>query len=221
MVATLVQAVAAAASIGLGCGTGCGSASSVFLSSYLLTKAGGFLSGLPTVLSFFLGKTLAVLLVLAGASALGQAVIGTDGFAFGVDLNKAMAFAMLLAASYLIARWFVARKKGCQCGRCGRGQVDLGKQGLLPVLLVGFGYGVTPCAPLLLMAGYASALSLSGAVALGVVFSVSSSLVPLALAAVLSGFLSARIGKELGRLLPYFQLAVYVLFLIMALVFLV
>ena len=72
--------------------------------------------------------------------------------------------------------------------------------------------------PLLMVMGYSALLSLPGALFLGIVFAASSSLVPILLTLTLTGALSAQISKQLGAWMPRFRLAVYLLFLISAIV---
>ena len=51
------------------------------------------------------------------------------------------------------------------------------------------------------------------AIILGIVFSLSSSLIPAVLTLILSGALSVRISAQLGKYLPWFQLFLYVIYL--------
>ena len=67
---------------------------------------------------------------------------------------------------------------------------------------MGVAYGLSPCAPLLLV--------------LGTVFALASSLVPALLILALAGMLSTKITAQLGKALPWFQLAVYTLYLVTA-----
>jgi hypothetical protein len=206
-----------AASIGIGCGSLCGSSASAFLSSYILTEGRGVKAALRYALSFFLGKLLAVVLVCAAASRLGRVFIGADGSVGGFDLNTAVSWAILATAAYLIFRWF---REGTGCDRCGGCEGRAPRWpggGALPSLLVGFGYGVTPCAPLMLVAGYAATCRLPDAVALGAVFALASSLTPLLLVAALSGALSGRIERQLGGALRWLRLLLYLAFFGMAL----
>ena len=78
---------------------------------------------------------------------------------------------------------------------------------------MGVAYGLSPCAPLLMVLGYASALTAPAALVLGTVFALASSLVPALLILALAGTLSTKITVQLGRALPWFQLAVYALYL--------
>ena len=78
---------------------------------------------------------------------------------------------------------------------------------------VGMAYGLSPCAPLLMVLGYAAALTVPAALMLGTVFALASSLIPALLILVLAGTLSTIITVQLGRALPWFQLAVYTFYL--------
>ena len=208
----LSQALASAASVGVTCGAGCGSAAFGFLSSYILSRGKGWSSALRQTMSFFLGKLLAVLLVCAFSSALGTALIDAENELLSAILHKAVYAVMLISALWLL---FDLRReeKGCKaCRHCEHSKPAA------PSFAVGFAYGVSPCAPLLMVMGYSALLSLPGALFLGIVFAASSSLVPILLTLTLTGALSAQISKQLGVWMPRFRLAVYLLFLISAIV---
>lgn len=81
---------------------------------------------------------------------------------------------------------------------------------------MGVAYGLSPCAPLLMVLGYASALTAPAALVLGTMFALARSLVPALLILALAGTLSTKITTQLGKALPWFQLAVYTLYLVTA-----
>lgn len=89
---------------------------------------------------------------------------------------------------------------------------------VIPSFTVGLAYGATPCAPLIMVAGYAITLSIPGAFLLGTVFALASSLSPMLLIFGLSGALSGKIRSQLGKAMPWVQLTVYIAFLILAIV---
>ncbi|MBR6220285.1 MAG: hypothetical protein IKQ80_06970 [Clostridia bacterium] len=204
------QAIASAASVGLGCGAGCGSSASAFLSTYVLSEGRGMGFALRQVLSFYLGKLAAVLLVCLGGALAGRALIQSDGTLLGVSLGKAVYAVMLCAAIRLIYDWFRERKGCAICRHCG------GRLKAVPSFAVGLAYGLSPCAPLLMVLGYAAALTVPAALMLGTVFALASSLVPALLILALAGALSTKITAQLGRALPRFQLAVYGFYLFSA-----
>ncbi len=178
----LSQALASAASVGVSCGAGCGSAAFGFLSSYILSCGKGWSSALRQTLSFFLGKLLAVLSVCVCSSILGTALIDAEDALLSVLLHKAVYAVMLMSALWLL---FELRReqKGCKaCRHC------VHSKPTVPSFAVGFAYGISPCAPLLMVLGYST------------------------------GALSTQVSKQLGTWMPRFRLAVYLLFLIAAIV---
>lgn len=204
------QAIASAASVGLGCGAGCGSSASAFLTTYVLSEGRGMGFALRQVLSFYLGKLAAVLVVCLGGALVGQTLIQSDGTLLGVSLGKAVYAVMLCAAVWLIFGWLRDRKGCAGCRHCG------GRLKAVPSFAVGMAYGLSPCAPLLMVLGYAAALTVPAALTLGAVFALASSLVPALLILALAGALSTKITAQLGRALPWFQLAVYGFYLFSA-----
>ena len=206
------QAVLSAVSVGIGCGAGCGSAASAFLSTYVVSEGRKMSSSLRQILSFYLGKMLAVLLVCAAGSFLGQVFISVDGMLLGFPLKKLLYGVMMAAAIWLLYGWFRERK-GCKaCGHCA------GSARLAPSFAVGLAYGLSPCAPLMMVLGYTALLSLPAALALGLLFSLASSFIPAILTLILSGTLSARLVSQLGKTLPWFRLLVYLVYLVSALI---
>lgn len=212
----LAEALAASVSVGLGCGTCCGSSASSFLAVYILTEGGGFKASLKHVGGYFLGKILAVCSITALCSAIGRVFIDENGYIGSFDLHHAVSWVMVASALFLIWRWFRSRKQ--TCAKCG-GKCHSDKHTrLIPSFTVGLAYGATPCAPLLMVAGYAITLSLPGAILLGAVFALASSLTPMLVIFGLSGILSGKINRQLGKAMPWVQLGVYILFLILAVV---
>lgn len=212
----LGTALSAAASVGLGCGSCCGTTASSFLAVYILSEGGGFKSSLKHVGGFFLGKILAVCSITALCAAIGSVFIDENGYIGGFDLHYAMSLVMLASALYLIGKWFMERRK--TCAKCGGKCSSKSFSRVIPSFTVGLAYGATPCAPLLMVAGYAITLSVPGALLLGTVFALASSLSPVLLIFGLSGVLSGKIRSQLGRVMPWIQLGVYILFFILAVV---
>ena len=205
------QAVLSAASVGIGCGAGCGSAASAFLTTYVLSEGKGFRGSVRQILSFYFGKMLAVLLVCVTGSAIGQAFISADGLFFGFPLRKLLYIVLLAASVWLLYGW-LRERKGCKgCRHC------VANVRLVPSLTVGLAYGLSPCAPLMMVLGYAALLSLPEAIGLGVIFSLASSLIPALLTLILSGTLSNKLSGQLGKMLPWFQPTVYLFYFASAL----
>ena len=212
----LGTAISAAVSVGLGCGTCCGTTASSFLAVYILSEGGGFKSSLKHIGGFFLGKILAVCSITTLCALIGSVFIDENGYVGGLDLHQMMSWVMLLSALYLIWKWFRERKKSCKT--CGGKCHSKSNSRIIPSFTVGLAYGANPCAPLIMVAGYAVTLSAAGAFLLGLVFALASSLTPTLVLFGLSGALSGKIRSQLGKVMPWIQLGVYIMFFILAVV---
>ena len=76
---------------------------------------------------------------------------------------------------------------------------------------MGVGYGISPCAPLLMIAGYAAMLPLGAALAVGAVFAVCSAVSPMLILLLVTGALSGRMYREIPGYLRWFRLGCYLL----------
>jgi hypothetical protein len=148
--------------------------------------------------SFYAGKILAVVALCVAAAWLGGIVVDDAGRVFG--FNVPVQVLMFGLAVFLIVRWF--GKKNMHCEQ---------KTRKLPLFVCGAISGAAPCAPLIMALGYASTLSVANAAVIGIVFSVASSLLPLAVLCILTGLLSGAMFREIPGKIWYFQLAAYVL----------
>jgi ABC-type nickel/cobalt efflux system permease component RcnA len=213
----LLPVLATALSVGLSCGTCCSPAVSVFLSSYIITHAGGLKKSLLAFSSFFIGKVIAVVLLCGLAALIGSQFIDAAGDVGGVNLGQLMELAMIALGLVLIGKWLRDYKKTANnCSGCGGEKKNRitdaqGAKGLLPLFSAGLAYGASPCAPLLMMMGVAATLPLATAVLVGGVFAAASTLTPVLLMVLLSGVLSGKIATEIPRQLQWFRLASYVL----------
>ena len=204
----LSQAIASAATVGIGCGAGCGSSASAFLTTYVLSEGKNMRYALSQVAAFYIGKMLAVITVCITGALLGQAFIGENGELAGFPLRKLVSMVMVATALWLLRTW-VKERKGCKnCRHCS------GKSRRVPSFAVGMAYGFSPCAPLMMVLGYSVLLPVHSALILGIIFSLASSLIPAVLTLILFGALSVRISAQLGRYLPWFQLILYVIYLL-------
>ncbi len=216
----LLESVTTAASVGMGCGTCCGSGVSAALYGYLTTHVRNMKESLRAFLDFFLGKALAVILLCCLAALLGRSVLDGDGLLFGVNIRAVVDGFMLLMGVWLLIGWLRERRGKRACRTCGHCADNEGPQldekpsrGLL--LGMGFGYGVSPCAPLLLMLGYSATLPVGYAAALGGVFAAASTVSPALLLLLLSGALAGRMRKEIPAFLTWFRLACYILLIVL------
>lgn len=221
----LLPMLLTSAETGITCGVSCGACGTpvvnVFLSSYLLTHSGKLRRSLLSFAGFHLGKMVTVALLCMLISLLGQQVIDENGKLFGVNLQLIVYAAMLMFMAVLIRRWFRDNRKaaeqdpcaGCSGGCCGQSaQASRKKDGFLPMLVYGFISGLSPCTSLVIVLGYAAALTVAEAALVGVCFSLANSIVPLLLLVSLTGLLSKEMYREIPRKIKYFQLATYIIF---------
>jgi hypothetical protein len=207
-------------SIGLGCGTCCSPYMSVFLSAYTMSHAQSIKKAFKIFIKFFLGKLSAVELVCILTSLLGKQWITKDGYIGNFNLNKAVEAGLLVIGIILLCSWFYKSKRNsktkCRCSACTpktySGWSTYG---------VGFIFGITPCAPMLLLIGYTLMLPLWEAVILALAFTVSSSLSPMLFIVFIGGVLSQKMYEEIPKLVAWVRLFCYILFIITAVIMLI
>lgn len=218
----IMQGTLAAAGAGVGCGSCCGSGISAALFGYLTTHTGNVQRTIRAFLAFYLGKILTVAALCLGSSLMGRCIFGTDGSIGTIPLEPVVDLVMVLTGTVLTVKWFLKKDTGKQlyaCGSCGgkchESHVkEPGSGGRVSAGLLftwGVGYGISPCAPLILMAGYCAALSPLMAVWSGTVFALCSALVPMLLVLAVSGILSPRLFRELPEYIDRFRVAVYLI----------
>ena len=215
----LLESVTTAASVGMGCGTCCGSGISAAMYGYLTTHAKDLKQSLRAFLDFFLGKIAAVVALCCLAALLGRSILDAEGRLFGVRFSIFVDALMLGMGIWLLIGWFRERRdhSSCKsCRHCGANATEpMGKPSRLALLGMGFGYGISPCAPLLLMTGYAATLPVGTAAALGGVFAAASTLSPALLLLLLTGVLAGKMRKEIPQFLTWFRLACYILLIVL------
>ena len=154
----IVPALTTAVSVGLGCGTCCSPIISTFLSSYVVSHSGGVKKGVLSFLSFFFGKMCSVSMLCIVSAVTARQFIGRDGMIGSFNLRLFSQAAMSAIGVFLAGRWFLewkaVGKKHQTCGGCKECGNQKGKAGAVPMFAAGLTYGITPCAPLLLMIGY-------------------------------------------------------------------
>ncbi len=210
-----VMALTTAVSVGLGCGTCCSPIISTFLSTYVVSHSDGVKKGVLSFVSFFFGKMVSVSLLCMAAALVSRQFISERGYIGSFNLRLFSQAAMSVIGAVLTARWFLELKKQKKCGGCKECKKTVGKSGFVPMLAAGLTYGMTPCAPLLLMIGYCFTLPVSLAGVTGVAFSLSSMVSPLLLLVVVTGVLSKKMRKEIPNAVKWFRLASYVVLMVM------
>lgn len=235
---TVMSVIATAMAVGLGCGTCCSPTISTFLTSYIMSHSGSVKRGLSVFLTFFLGKIAGITALCLLASFLGRQFISPEGYIGSFNLRFAVQCAMAVIGVTMILRWRKEYRNsgdgsyadssssgdshagcsssGCSsahCGHChggGNSGENLASKGTaLPLFAAGITYGITPCAPLIMMTGYCLSLPVSFAALTGISFGLASATSPLLLVCLVSGILSKQLMRELPQQLKWFRLASY------------
>lgn len=218
--ALFVESLTAAASVGVGCGTCCGSGISAALYGYLTTHMKSIKQSFVGFLDFFLGKLIAVISLCCIASVVGSNIIDESGKVFGIKAALIIDIFMLAMGIWMLIGWIRERTghKSCKtCGGCNEKhkKTEYRKSNHAALIGMGISYGLTPCAPLILMTGYAASLPLGYAAVLGVVFSLASTISPMLFMLLLSGVLAGKMYKEIPQYITWFRLACYVLLIVL------
>ena len=223
----IIQGITAALSVGMGCGTCCGTGVSAFLFGYLTTHAKTMKHSFRAFFCFYLGKILAVAGVCLASSLVGRRILDESGSIGGIDLHFWLDLCMIAMGIWFVYKWIREfRHSDCEtCHHCSSSAAPEGKFHTLmkrlsgetkgvnyPALTaLGAVYGISPCAPLLMMAGYAATLSPLASVLSGSAFAMASALVPMLLLMLLTGILSSKLYKEIPQYINYFRLFSYLL----------
>lgn len=208
------ESITAAASVGMGCGTCCGSGISAALYGYLTTHTKDIKHSVTAFLEFFFGKFLAVILLCCAASLVGSNIIDDSGRVFGVRAAVIADAVMLAMGGRLLIGWIRERfgHHSCKsCKVCKTESIAEEKTHHGALIGMGFGYGISPCAPLILITGYAATLPAGFAAVLGAVFALASTISPALFIVLLSGVLAKRMRKEIPQYLMWFRLGCYIL----------
>ena len=198
----LLSGVAAACSVGMGCGTCCGSGISAFLAGYLMTH-------------------LAVVSICLMTSLAGSRLLSDEGYLGRVPLAKVIDLCMIAAALWMLCDLLLEKSGRKSCAHCSHAGPGEGADSLVQtpdaqntekkisgaaVFLMGAGYGITPCAPLILIAGCCATMPFAHAAIVGAVFACASAVSPMLILLLISGILA---GREIPKYLDYFRFACY------------
>lgn len=210
----LVPAFTTAVSIGLGCGTCCSPIISTLLSTYVVSHSNSVKKGILSFVSFFFGKMVSISLLCTISALISRQFISESGHIGSFNLRLFSQASMSVIGAVMAIRWFLELKKQKKCSGCKGCKKEDGKSGFVPMLMAGLTYGMTPCAPLLLMIGYCFTLPASLAGMMGIAFSLSNMVSPVLISVVVTGMLSKKMGKEIPDAVKWFRLASYFLLMI-------
>jgi sulfite exporter TauE/SafE len=209
----------AAAAVGLSCGTACSPLVNLFLTTYTMGRFNNIRQSLQSFAYFWMGKT-AIVGFLAFLSAVcGRTVIGRDGRIVNFDPRLALDGCLILTGGVLLAGIFWERKKVNACGNCAAscrcGKAPRRMPQSWPLVTMGLAYGLTPCAPLMMLLLMAAILPPVEAIWVGLIFSLANAVSPLLVLTAVAGFISQKMRREIPQLIRVFQITVFVLFIIM------
>lgn len=202
--------------MGMSCGTGCSPAISLFLSSYVFNVEGDTKKSLLAFANFFIGKASAVLLVCLAASVIGNVLIGENGYLGKYKLSFLMPLFLIVTGLYMLRKcWNEYRHKGC--GHCSKEccHTPSDKFQNVSPLIGGFFYGLTPCAPLIILAGYAVTMPVLQALTISAVFSLSCTVSPLLLMLMLTKLVAVKMHSEVPQLFRFMKIILSAAVLVM------
>lgn len=212
--ATLLPLLLTGAGTGLTCGVSCGACGNPvmngFLAGYLFTHADRMKKSLTAFAGYHTGRAVTVSLLCLLISRFGSRIVDENGILFGFNLHRIVYVLMLIFTAVLIVRWFMENRScsGTCSSRCRR----ISDRRFVPMLLYGAVSGMSPCASLMVVLSYASALTAGEAVLVGLSFSLANSVIPLILLTALTGLLSEQMHREIPGKIRYLQLTVYIVF---------
>lgn len=215
------ESLTAAASVGMGCGTCCGSGISTALYGYLTTHMKNMKQSFLGFCEFFLGKFIAVIALCGIASVVGSNIIDENGCVFGIKTGLIADSVMLIMGVWLLIGWIREHKghknckscKGCKDNHTKKSEYK--KSNHAALIGMGITYGASPCAPLILITGYAASLPLGFAVLSGAVFAIASTISPMLFMLFISGILAGKMYKEIPHYLKWFRLGCYILLIVL------
>ncbi len=214
-----LESLTAAASVGMGCGTCCGSGISTALYGYLTTHMKNIKQSFIGFFDFFLGKFIAVIALCMAASLVGSNIIDENGCIFGVKTALIADTVMLIMGIWLLIGWIREFRGHKNCKSCNGCKSDRSKEykksNHAALIGMGISYGASPCAPLILMTGYAASLPLGYAALLGTVFAIASTISPMLFMLFISGVLAGKMYKEIPQYLTWFRLACYIMLIVL------
>ena len=218
VLSVFTESLTAAASVGMGCGTCCGSGISTALYGYLTTHMKNMKQSFIGFFDFFLGKLIAVIGLCCVASIVGSNIIDDIGCVFGIRTGLIADSVMLMMGIWLLIGWIREQKghKGCKgCKDDKARKTEYKKSNHAALIGMGISYGASPCAPLILMTGYAASLPLGYAALSGTVFAIASTISPMLFMLFISGVLAGKMYKEIPNYLKWFRLVCYILLIVL------
>ncbi len=177
-------------------GLGCNPQINYFLSSCVLFISDGIRRAFRPLLLFYAGKMGAVLLLCLLTSMLGRIVLLDVLAAYAQWVSVLLNLSFIAVGIVTIIKTHCQTKKPCS-GKCCQ---ERSRFYTLTPVAVGALYGITPCAPFLMLLGYAAALHPVESAVVSVIFTAANAVSPIILLAAMTGFLSGKLYRKLPSL---------------------
>jgi hypothetical protein len=207
-----------AVAIGLSCGTICSPLITFFISSYTMARLNSFRQSIRAFGFFWVGKTAVVSALAFLSSVLGRAVIDHSEKIASFNLRLVLDVCLILTGIYLLVELLRGMRKTAACGKCSTSCRNAAGPDRVtqfwPLVTMGAAYGLTPCAPMLLLLLITAGLPPVQALGLGFIYGVANSISPLLLFTSLAGFISQKIQRDISGLMQVFQFTVFTSFII-------
>lgn len=200
-------ALAGAVMMGMTCGTGCSPAISMFLSSYVVHTKGNGLESVKGFFRFFIGKATAILVVCVLSALFGQCFLTLDGYFNQYSLKWLMPLFFIISGGHMI-RKSIDEFRGISCKNCGNHKANHRTLQKYSPFAGGFLYGLTPCAPLVLLAGYALTMTIWQAILLGIVFSLACMISPMIFILIIMRMITVNVLEEVPGLFRTLKLLI-------------
>jgi len=176
--------------IGSRCGIACSPSIGFVLSSNVLTYAKNIRNAFVSYLAFYTGKLLSVTALCMAVHIAGEAVIRIAEQAGSDHVNLILKAALVIAGLYYMLTAF--RKDSHCTGSCAACAPSCTDTKLISPFCIGMAYGITPCAPLLLLLTESLAMTISQKLLASVIFTAANAVSPVILLIIITVLASGR-----------------------------
>ena len=187
---------------GITCAFGCSPQINYFLSSSVLSTSTGIRKALGIFARFYLGKIATVSAFCLAMSYIGSIVLLDHIVAYRAAVYFLLNLSFVVFGTYYVVHC-IREHRGHTCHQKCMKQKKLQ---LSAPIAVGAIYGASPCAPMLMVLGYAATVSMPKAIALGWIFTLANAVSPLLFFVIISGYLSKKMAASIPQHVYYIRL---------------